>query len=83
MFALFEDDFIIRYYNRRFPSVTSGYAEFAPFGEVYSNISSKSKIRELNNSQTAFPSTLYRAADSANQYFIQPLANVFTIIFQK
>ena len=38
IFALFEDDFLIRYYNRRFPSFTSGYAEFAPFGDVYSKI---------------------------------------------
>ena len=44
MFALFEDDFLIRYYNRRFPSVTSGYAEFAPFGDVYSKILVSGKI---------------------------------------
>ena len=36
-FALFEDGFIIRRSIRRFPSAT-GYAEFAPFGDVYSSI---------------------------------------------
>ena len=38
-FALFEDGFIIRRSIRRFPSVTySKFAKFAPFGDVYSSI---------------------------------------------
>ncbi len=43
MFALFEDDTIIRYKIRRFPSVTSGYAKFAPFGDIFSTIIYKSE----------------------------------------
>lgn len=41
-FALFEDGFIIRRSIRRFPLVTSGYAELAPFGDADSSINANS-----------------------------------------